>query len=247
MRALPILYGLLVLIALPAPQDARAAGCAADAMLVFDGSASMSEIGFDTGDATRIEEARQAVRDALPQIAPYRRVGLVIYGPGPGDTCRNIDLRFAPRADAAGAIIGEIDAMVPTGLTALTASVARAAETLGYRDRPGIVVLVTDGNETCGGRPCALGDRLAVEARDLIVHVIGFRVVVDFFSWDNPEQQAFAPGETVARCLADRTGGRFVTTETVDELAAALRDTLGCPLIGQRVPAVKAPHAAEEG
>ena len=40
-------------------------------------------------------------------------------------------------------------------------------------------------------------------------------------------------GNTVAKCLADRTGGLYVSTETVDELADALRVTLGCALIGK--------------
>lgn len=241
MRALPILSGLLTLglITLPMPRDAAAvASCATDAMLVFDGSASMSEIGFDTGDATRIEEAREAVGDAMPQIAPYRRVGLVIYGPGEGDSCSNIDLRFGPTTDATNAIISSIETMQPEGLTPLSASVERAAEVLGYQSRPAIVVLVTDGNETCGGRPCELGEQLAASAADLTVHVIGFRVVVDFFSWDNPEQKAYVEGQTVAKCLADKTGGLFVTTETVDELASALQTTLGCALIGSPAPSI---------
>ena len=126
-----------------------------------------------------------------------------------------------------------MDQLVPKGLTPLAASVRQAAEALDYRRAPGIVVLVTDGNETCGGRPCALGDALAREAADLTVHVIGFKVIVDFFSWDNPEQQSYEDGNTVAKCLADRTGGMYVSTETVDELADALRVTMGCALIGQ--------------
>ena len=56
---------------------------------------------------------------------------------------------------------------------------------------------------------------------------------MDFFSWDNPEQQSYEDGKTVAKCLADRTGGLYVSTETVDELADALRVTLGCALIGR--------------
>jgi Ca-activated chloride channel family protein len=215
-----------------------ATGCAADAILVFDGSASMDELVSDIRARTRIEDARQAMRDAMPDITPYRRVGLLVYGPGPLDACSDIDLRFGPAPDAAQAIIGAVDDLRPSGMTPLTESVRRAAEALNYRTTPGIVVLVTDGNETCGGRPCALGEDLARQAADLTVHVIGFKVVVDFFSWDNPEQQDFAPGVTVARCLADRTGGLFVSTETVDELADALRATLGCALIGENgVPA----------
>lgn len=219
-----------------APQARAAPGCATDAMLVFDGSASMSEIGFDSAEATRIEEARLAVARALPDIAPLRRVGLVIYGPGGADSCGGVDLRFGPVADAAGRIIAEVDALRPGGLTPLAASVRVAAEALSYRSEPGVVVLVTDGNETCGGRPCALGTELAAVAPGLVVHVIGFRVRVDFWTWDNPEQKAYSARDSVAKCLADRTGGLFVTTETVDELVEALRETLGCPLIGRVSP-----------
>lgn len=229
-------------LSLPASSVAAAVGCAADAMLVFDGSASMDELGFDVRKETRIQEARRAVRDAVPDIAPYRRVGLMVYGPGPLGACSNIDLRFAPMANAADALIGEVDALQPKGLTPLTTAVEQAAEVLDYRTQPAVVVLVTDGNETCGGRPCALGARLASGAQDLTVHVIGFKVVVDFFSWDNPEQETYDGGNTVAKCLADATGGMFVSTETVDELAAALRDTLGCALIG-RLEGARSGHA----
>jgi Ca-activated chloride channel family protein len=133
--------------------------------------------------------------------------------------------------DAGAAVVAGIEALTPGGLTPIAASVAAAAEMLAYHTQPGIVVLVTDGNETCGGTPCALGKALAAEARDLTVHVIGFRVVHDPFSWNSPEAQGY-DGQTVAKCLADATGGLFVSTETVDELATVLRETLGCPLIG---------------
>ena len=215
-----------------APPAGAATGCAADAMLVFDGSASMEEIGFDVRKATRIVAAREAMHRAMPQIAPYRRVGLLVYGPGGADSCSGIDLRFTPTEDAAEAVIAEVDQLAPNGLTPLAASVRSAAEVLDYRSTPGIVVLVTDGNETCGGRPCALGEELAQTSYDLTVHVIGFQVVYDPFSWNSPEARNY-DGKTVAKCLADRTGGMFVSTETVDELAAALRQTLGCALIGR--------------
>ncbi len=231
-RTLPACLTAFCLFASPASLPA-APGCAADAMLVFDGSASMNELSFDIQEKTRIEDARDALREAMPDITPYRRVGLLVYGPGPRDACGNIDLRFAPIDDAAGPIIDAVDTLDPKGLTPLAASVRAAAEALDHRRAPGIVVLVTDGNETCGGRPCALGDALARAAADLTVHVIGFKVVVDFFSWDNPEQKTYEDGKTVAKCLADKTGGLFVSTETVDELADALRVTLGCALIGQ--------------
>lgn len=224
--------GLLSVLALFTSTAVATSSCATDAMLVFDGSASMDEIGFDIQDKTRIVDAREALRREMPNITPYRRVGLIIYGPGNLGPCSNIDLRFAPAADAAANIIDAVETVKPNGLTPLSASVQKAAEALNYQTRPGIVVLVTDGNETCGGRPCQLGDELAATARDLTVHVIGFKVVADFFTWDSPEQKTYVEGQTVAKCLADRTGGKFVSTETADELAAALQETLGCAVIG---------------
>lgn len=226
---------LLCALALSAPQAIASPDCSADAMLVFDGSASMSEIGFDTGDATRIVEAREAVRDVMPRVERFRRIGLVTYGPGGVSSCAGVEVKFPPRASAALDVISAIDDLRPEGLTPLTRSVTMAADVLNYETTPAVVVLVTDGNETCGGRPCALAAQLASQGADLTVHVIGFRAVVDFFAWNNPEQDPHT-ATTVARCLADQTGGRFVTTDTVEELVAALQETLGCLVIGGFTP-----------
>ncbi|MEL7013623.1 MAG: VWA domain-containing protein, partial [Pseudomonadota bacterium] len=207
-----------------------AASCARDAMLVFDGSSSMADLGFGAEGPTRIEEARQAVAEVLPEVAPLRRIGLMVYGPGTTFMCRRISLKLLPQDDAAGPILREITSMQPSGLTPLTLSVEKAAEVLDYRNKPGVVVLVTDGSETCGGAPCALGQRLAADGHDLTVHVIGFRLVFDPFSWNGKDEFARVAGEV--RCLAESTGGTYVSTETVDELTDALRRTLGCPIIG---------------
>ena len=64
-----------------APTIAQATdNCLEDAMIVFDGSGSMAEMGFNLLDEPRIHEARRAIREAIPQIAPVRRLGLIVYG-----------------------------------------------------------------------------------------------------------------------------------------------------------------------
>ncbi|QBF29729.1 hypothetical protein CFI11_00670 [Thalassococcus sp. S3] len=201
-------------------------------MVVFDGSGSMSEMGFNLLDTPRIFEARRAVREAMPRIAPFRNLGLIVYGPGARDACSNIDLRFLPEPDAAERIVSEVDALEPAGDTPLTAAVMQAAEALEFRAEPGAIVLVTDGKETCGGAPCQLAAELAADAYDLTVHVIGFKVRGEHFSWGEAGEAEYRNGTTVARCLADRTGGTYASAETVEELVDALDDTLGCRLIG---------------
>lgn len=210
------------------------ANCTEDAMLVFDASGSMAEMGYNGLDHPRINEARTAIRRALPEITPIRRVGLIVYGPGASETCSHVDLRLPPTPDAADQIIAEIDALTPDGNTALTRAVEDAANALDYRNQRGTVVLVTDGKETCGGATCQLAAELASDGPGLTVHVIGFRVRGDHFNFEgfdsNPE---FEEIPAVAQCLADRTGGLYVSTETMEELEQALRQTLGCPLFSE--------------
>lgn len=210
--------------------------CTDDAMLVFDGSGSMAEIGFNLLDEPRIFEARRAVHDAVPNIAAVRRLGLVIYGPGKSVACGHIDLRFGPTRGAAAPIIDAVDSLEPSGETPLTESVARAAEALDYRSAPGAIVLLTDGKETCGGQPCQLAAELAADAFDLTIHVIGFKVRGEHFGWTEEDGLGYERTTTVAKCLAEATGGSYSSTETLDELTAALTETLGCQLIGQGAP-----------
>ncbi|MEM7631712.1 MAG: vWA domain-containing protein [Pseudomonadota bacterium] len=218
---------LSLLITSPAP-----AACTDDAMIVFDGSGSMAEMGFNQIDEPRIFEARRAVRTALPQVAPFRRIGLIIYGPGGAGgvgECSGIELRFGPRVDAADDVIASVDDLQPQGRTALTDAVALAAKTLRAPPEPGTVVLVTDGKETCGGQPCALAADLS--GTGLTVHVIGFKVRGEHFGWESEGDTDYVTSISVAKCLADRTGGEYVNTETVDELIAAMNRTLGCKLL----------------
>jgi Ca-activated chloride channel family protein len=208
------------------PAHAQSA-CTQDAMVVFDGSGSMAEMGFNLLDEPRIFDARRAMRTVMPQVAPMRRMGLITYGPGAMSSCDSVRLRFTPEADAADRMISEVDGLQPEGETPLTDAIAQAAAVLDYTHKPGVIVLVTDGKETCGGAPCALAADLARGA-DMTVHVIGFRVRGEHFVW--PDQPLDATIESVARCLADETGGMYVHAETLDDLIGALRQTLGCPI-----------------
>ena len=207
------------------------ANCTDDAMLVFDASSSMVSIKAAPERPARIVEARAALREALPEVAPLRRIGLMVYGPGETQSCGQVDLYFAPEHDAADRIISEIDAVEPDGSTALTRAVENAAHLLTQMGEPGTVVLVTDGEETCGGRTCEAARAIAATEPNVTVHVIGFRMRQTYLRRDYSEFSTLMGGEPVgAECLAAQTGGLFVTAFDTAELVDALRETLGCPL-----------------
>lgn len=221
--------GMLAVTATSSAQTLRP-DCTDDAMLVFDGSGSMAGVGHNGLTQPRIEEARMAIAQAIPQITPFRRLGLVIFGPGEKESCSNIDLRFTPIGNAAPRIIADVNNLAPIGETPLTESVKLAVEALDLRERPGVVLLVTDGRESCAADPCALAKELAQQG-NVTVHVIGFKVRARNFQWNG---QGAKNRISKARCLADKTGGIYTSTESADELVHALQETLACPMFSSR-------------
>ncbi len=221
-------FSLIVLLAAIGPLRAEppAPPCTEDAMIVFDASGSMSG-NMDGGIATlkpRIDEVRSALAEVLPTVARVRRVGLITYGPGPGEQC-NVRLDLKPTANAASLIMRDLDALVPAGKTPLTTAVAKAADVLDYRKKPGMIVVVTDGEETCGASPCELGKELRAAAAQLTVHIIGFRM--KDYSWTGENSILDA------KCLAEENNGLYLSAENRDDLVAALKTTLDCPMISE--------------
>jgi Ca-activated chloride channel family protein len=211
--------------------EAKPAPCKDDAMIVFDASGSMYGDGWgyaSTSTMSRIDNAKAAIANVLPSITRSRRVGLITFGPGPYNQC-NVKLELKPTPNAADRIMGIIDALVPAGKTPLTTAVEQAANVLDFRAKPGVIVVVTDGEETCGRSPCELGKELHAEAAQLTINVIGLRV--KGFSWTG-EQSI-----DESKCLAVENGGTYISVETEDELASAFEKTLGCPMISQSATA----------
>lgn len=199
--------------------------CNEDAMLVFDASGSMSgneRLGIGSV-VTRIDKVRKALEAALPNVTPHRRIGLITYGPGPYNRCDNIALNLSPQANAGPRIMAEVSDLIPAGRTPLTSAVEHAAEVLDYKHKAALVVLLTDGEETCGRQPCALAKSLKASGANIVVHVIGYRM--HDFSWTGGQ------GIFDVQCMARETGGDYISADSVDDLIAALNKTLGCPIV----------------
>jgi Ca-activated chloride channel family protein len=170
----------------------------------------------------RIAQAKQSMAKVIPEVAPLRKLGLIVYGEGEYNDCSAIALRLRPTVNAAEPLLRIIERINPRGKTPLTESVRRAAEVLNYTEREAVVVLITDGEETCGGDPCKTAALLKKASPRLTIHVIGFR---------ESQSEYFK-----ARCMADETGGDYVSATSEDELIKALRKTLGCPFVTEQAP-----------
>jgi Ca-activated chloride channel family protein len=185
---------------------APAAAQAPDALLILDASNSMW--GRVDG-RPKIVIAREAVADLARALPAGTRMGLMAFGHRrPGD-CGDIELVLPPGPVDPAGFAARAGALAPRGRTPLTAAITRAAETLAARDRPARIILLSDGVETCHPDPCGAVRALQAGAAELVVHVIGFDVA-------EPSAQA------QLACIAEATGGRFVSAASAGELAAAL-------------------------
>ena len=207
-------------------QDTKPGPCTDDAMIVFDASGSMSgnqTLGIPNSKP-RIDEVRGALTQVLPSATKFRRVGLVTYGPGPYNQC-NVQLELKPTVDAAKPIMRAVNSLIPAGKTPLTSGVEEAAEALDFRNKPGVIVVVTDGEETCGRSPYELAKKLHDAAAQLTVHVIAFRY--SGYSWTGGN--SFMD----LMCLADENNGLYIKAQDEGELIEALEKTLDCPMVSQ--------------
>jgi Ca-activated chloride channel family protein len=193
------------------------ANCRDDAMIVFDASGSMSAGFFGE---RRIDTARKAMADILPDITATRATGLVTYGGTMAIGCSGVELRLPPMTNSAGLINAALLGMGPGGQTPLTEAVWLAAQTLDVDGASGTVVLITDGKENCGFNACALGIKLRNEAPNMKVHVVGFHLR--------------SRDEASVACLSAQTNGTYTSTRDYESLRQALRTTLMCPMISQR-------------
>jgi Ca-activated chloride channel family protein len=214
---------LLLVCLLSVAASAQQSLCTTDAMIVFDASGSMFDSA--TKGVRRIDEARLALSRVLPSATHFRRVGLITYGPGPYDQC-NVKLNFEPMPNAAGPILSAVKALEPAGRTPLASAVEEAANVLDYKNQSAVIVVVTDGEETCEGSPCAIAKELHAAAKDLTIHVIGYRLEE---GWTGQQSRL------ESKCLAHQNNGVFITAKTEAELVASLERTLGCPLVSQNV------------
>jgi Ca-activated chloride channel family protein len=221
-----ILSAIALIGAAFAEEEKKASPCTEDAVIVFDASGSMSgnqTLGIPNSRA-RIDEARAALAQVLPNATKFRKVGLVTYGPGPYNQC-NVKLDLKPTANAAFPIMAAVNTLVPAGRTPLTQGIETGAEALDFRSKPGVIVVLTDGEETCGRSPCDLAMKLHEEAYKLTIHVIAFRY--EGFSWTG--------GGSVMdlMCVAKEGNGLYLKANSEEELVEALEKTLDCPMVSQ--------------
>jgi hypothetical protein len=184
--------------------------------LVFDSSGSMAE---DLGGVTKIDAAKQVLNDVIDAIPerPGINVGFRVFGhkgnnteAGRAESCQSSDLLVPMKGVNKTLLRQQVATYQPTGWTPIALSLERAGQDFepGGESISNVIVLVTDGEETCGGDPCAAAQSLHEGNVAVTTYVVGFGT--------SPEQN------DALSCIAERGGGRLLGANSAEELSAAL-------------------------
>ncbi|MCP4372887.1 MAG: VWA domain-containing protein [Deltaproteobacteria bacterium] len=193
-------------------------------MIILDASGSM---WGQVDGKPKIQIARAVIKDLLPEFGKNMHLGLSAYGHRRKGDCKDIETIISIGPGNANAIIKKINAINPKGKTPLSHATHRAAKALQYTKERAIVILISDGIETCDADPCKVGAELAMNGFDFTTHVISFDVKKE--------------DQLGLKCLAQNTGGLFLSAKNASELRGALSKTV------EKVKEAPAPIVEEPG
>jgi len=184
---------------------------APEMVLIFDASGSMS-ISMDATpdelrrlmqdkpvknierEPRRISLARRSAKQVIDEVPKDMDISLVAAA-----TCQQVHvsspLPFAQRNELKQAI----DEIQPVGKTALAEALEKAGKLVDGVDRDAIIVLITDGEETCGGDPCEVARQLKLKKPRLQVNVVDIM------------------NTGAGNCIASNTGGSVYAVNSTHE------------------------------
>ena len=166
---------------------------------IVDASGSMNERLSD--GTVKLSVARKLLTEHLRAFRPETNIGLRAYGhrvnyKQRAESCADIELVAAVEKGQVERIVTWLDGFEAQGMTPLAEAIRGAtADFVSDPARINSVVLLSDGEETCGGDPCKLVEDLKAQGVNFTIHVIGLNV-------DEPTREQLM-------CIAQQAGGTY--------------------------------------
>lgn len=195
--------------ALPAAADEPSTSASPKVELVLDVSGSMRTRDID--GQSRMSAAKQAFNDVLDAVPDEVQLGIRTLGADyPGDDrktgCKDTKQLYPvgplDRTEAKTAVA----TLAPTGWTPIGPALLGAADDLEGGDSTRRIVLITDGEDTCGPLdPCEVARSIAARGVHLVIDTLGL-----------------VPNAKIRQqltCIAEATGGTYTAIQHTDELS----------------------------
>ncbi|HEX6288176.1 MAG TPA: vWA domain-containing protein [Herpetosiphonaceae bacterium] len=184
--------------------------------IIVDASGSMLA-KFADSDRQRWEVAQEALAALVNSgtISDQSSVVVRTYGRRRGNDCNDLEVAQGLSRYNAEALLNVISGIKPAvgGMTPLASSLRAASEDLQAAEGSTVVILVTDGLESCNGDPVAEAANFVKDTDQRKVHVIGFAI---------GDQEA----SDKLRQIAEQGKGLYFDANDSAQLAEALRQTI---------------------
>ena len=180
--------------------------------LILDASGSMLQ---PLEGQRRIDIAKQVITQLVTQVLPPgTQMALRVFGHLEANSCRT-DLEIPLQVVDPAAVSNRVAGIEARNLarTPIADSLLKVADDLACWQGPKIVILVTDGEETCDGDPEAAIRTLKDQGIDVRINIVGFAVA------DDALKQQFEDWATLG-------GGFYYDATNSAELAAAVTQAL---------------------
>ncbi|WP_052851737.1 VWA domain-containing protein [Streptomyces avicenniae] len=182
--------------------------------LVLDVSGSMAERDMRDG-RSRMAAAQQAFEEVIDAVPDEVHLGIRTLGATyPGDDieigCQDSEQLYpvgpVDRTEAKTAVA----TLRPTGWTPIGLALRGADQDLGDGDGTRRIVLITDGEDSCGQPdPCDVARELAASGTHLVVDTLGLTL-------DDAVREQLS-------CIAEATGGTYTAVQDTDQLSDRLK------------------------
>lgn len=181
--------------------------------LVLDVSGSMRARDID--GTSRMAAAKQAFTEVLDAVPDEVRLGIRTLGATYPGKDRDVGCKDSEQLYP----VGEVDrteakaavaTLRPTGWTPIGLALRGASKDLQGGDATRRIVLITDGEDSCGQPgPCDVARELAAEGTHLVVDTLGL----------TPDRKV----REQLSCIAEATGGTYTAVQHTDQLTARLK------------------------
>lgn len=177
--------------------------------ILIDASGSMAE---KIGAKTKMQLAQEALATLVNSFPDDAKVGLRAYGSQSDKSlqdCKDTKLLVPISTINKESIKSESSKLAPKGYTPISYSLEQAYGDFGLSDTQRYIVLISDGEETCGGDPCQTAKDLATKGVKTTINTVGFNV-------DSKTKEQLI-------CTANATGGTYQDATNLDQLNEGLK------------------------
>ncbi len=186
-------------------------------IFILDASGSMNaELPGSGGKKLAI--AKEVLAKVFPKIPTSIKSALWVYGhrypqKPQNKSCLDIENIFPLGSINVKAYVQKINEISAIGYTPIAESIKRAVKTFPSKeDQYNTIILVSDGEETCGGNPCNIADKFKNEKSAVTIHVVGYDVN------EKTREQL--------NCIAQTSGGVYFDAQDATGLLQSLEKAM---------------------